>query len=55
MMGPEVRVERAVDLSADKVFPPVDAVRVGILPQVVVRSLRPLNADGKQSAIMDKP
>jgi hypothetical protein len=31
MVGAGVRVERGFDLLADKVFPPVDAVRVDML------------------------
>jgi hypothetical protein len=31
MVGAGVRVERVFDLLADKVFPPVDAVRVDML------------------------
>jgi hypothetical protein len=76
MVGAGVRVERVFDLLTDKVFPPVDAVRVDMLqhahavarasgdltgcssgvqpqrqggmPQVVMCSSRPLNAESEQ-------
>ncbi len=75
MVGCWSRVERVFDLLADKLFPPVDAVRVGMLqhahavarasgdlagcssgvqqqrhgmPQVVMCSSRPLNAESEQ-------
>jgi len=76
MVGAGVRVERVFDLLADKVFPPVDALRIatlqrahaiarangnlarccsgiqpqrqGGMPQVVMCSSRPLNAESEQ-------